>query len=465
MDNRRGSARTPVDDARGRDDDGSRAGQKPRNAGPYRLDRVVHERGLLATYRAEHIVTRHVAHVRTAAPSVTLTERLRASLLVEAKMLARAEGLRVARLLEVDPLGSFYAIEDPKGPTVRQALARVAHEVPAQAALALVCAMVEAVAVVHARGVVHAALDPSAFSLAARDVVVLGGFERARERDALPDAEAGPSMDGAEPSYTAPELLVGEPPTTASDVFSLGVIAYEVCAGVHPFSATPEEGARAVAAGSHGSTLVGHRIRSEKAPPIPESRAVPIDVERVLQRALAKQPAHRPPSAVELAAELRALGEDAARDEAWRTFSARLGVGVQSGHAPLDVVEQEPEEDASTSVRPIAVRLALVLAAMIAVGAGLFSVERGVVERAGGGKGSRGALKILAHPWAEVWLDGALLDTTPIGRPVDVDSGKHELVFKHPRATDVRRVVEVPSGARVTVEVELDVSSVADKKP
>jgi hypothetical protein len=439
----------------------SRAARDARVAGPYRLDRVVHERGLLATYRGEHVVTKLVALVRTSAPSVALTDRLRRALLAEAKLLARAEGPRVARLLEVDPLGGYFAVEDPRGPSLRQALTRVSHDVPTLAALALVDAMVEAVAVVHARGVVHAGLEPSAFSLTARDAVALSGFERAREKDADPGDRDEERAEG-EPSYTAPEVLVGEPPTPASDVFSLGVIAYELCAGAHPFAGS--KGARGAGPGAE-STLVGHRIRNEKAPPIAESRAVPIDVERIIQRALSKQPAHRPPSAVELAAELRAAGQDASREEALRGFMQRLGVGASSGStAVVDAPDDDGDLAIVATARPVALRLALVFGAMVAVAVAVFALERGVAERSGGdAASSRGSVRLLAHPWAEVWLDGALLDTTPIGRPVQVSAGKHELVFKHPRATDVRRIVDVPTGPPITVEVVLDVAHGPEK--
>lgn len=434
----------------------SRPARESRMVGPYRLERPIHERGLLATYRAEHVVTKLVSHVRTSAPSVAMTDRLRRALLSEARLLARAEGPRVARLLDVEQTGAYFALEDPRGPTLKQALVRVSNDVPTLAALALVEAMAEAVAVVHARGIVHAGLEPGAFSLTARDGVALAGFERARDREES-DREEEEHVDG-EPAYTAPEVLVGEPASPASDVFSLGVIAYELCAGAHPFAHAAEGG------GSASAALVGHRIRSDKAPPIAESRAVPIDVERVIQRALAKQPAHRPPSAVELAAELRALGHDAARDDALRAFAARLGVGASLDRAAADPQEDEADVAADASVWPVAWKLSLVFAAMVAVAVAMFAVERGVSARASGeGRTSRGQLRVLAHPWAEVWLDGALLDTTPIGRPVDVSVGKHEVVFKHPRATDVRRVVDVASGAKVLVEVTLDVKQGSEK--
>ena len=72
-------------------------------------------------------------------------------------------------------------------------------------------------------------------------------------------------------------------------------------------------------------------------------------------------------------------------------------------------------------------------------------------------------MKILAHPWAEVLVDGERLDTTPIGKPARLAPGRHELTFKHPNAPDERRTIDVAPGQRLTVEVEMEIGPIPFK--
>ena len=66
-----------------------------------------------------------------------------------------------------------------------------------------------------------------------------------------------------------------------------------------------------------------------------------------------------------------------------------------------------------------------------------------------------GYVRVLAHPWAEIWIDGAAVDTTPLARAIPILPGRHTLVFKHPRAADERRVIDVTSGQVSTTDVEM----------
>lgn len=66
-------------------------------------------------------------------------------------------------------------------------------------------------------------------------------------------------------------------------------------------------------------------------------------------------------------------------------------------------------------------------------------------------------VRVLAHPWADVYVDGQLVDTTPVGHPLLLSPGRHEIVFRHPRASEQRRSIEVAPGEALTVEVEMPV--------
>jgi hypothetical protein len=98
------------------------------------------------------------------------------------------------------------------------------------------------------------------------------------------------------------------------------------------------------------------------------------------------------------------------------------------------------------------------IGAVMVVVAALVGGAGGPPQPLGLGPGARAAyIRVLAHPWAEVSIDGEVVDTTPIGRPIAVAPGKHEVLLRHPRAPDERRPIEVDAGETVVVDVEMAV--------
>ena len=69
--------------------------------------------------------------------------------------------------------------------------------------------------------------------------------------------------------------------------------------------------------------------------------------------------------------------------------------------------------------------------------------------------GAPGALRVLASPWAEVLIDGALYDVTPIGKPIPLPPGPHQVTFRHPSAPDEPRTVRIVSGQTVLLDVTM----------
>jgi serine/threonine-protein kinase len=68
---------------------------------------------------------------------------------------------------------------------------------------------------------------------------------------------------------------------------------------------------------------------------------------------------------------------------------------------------------------------------------------------------SEGALRVLVDPWAEVWIDGKLLDTTPLSGPLTVPAGRHVLQLKNPYFVPDEREVTVEAGRIATVQTAL----------
>ncbi len=142
----------------------------------------------------------------------------------------------------------------------------------------------------HLRGVVHRDVKPANLMITPDGVVKVTDFGIARPRDHEPLTATGQVMGTAH--YLAPEVARGQTATAASDVYALGIVAYECLAGYRPF-----DGVNQVA--------VATAHLHETAPPLPETLSPA--VRDLVGRAMAKDPRERPPSALALAQEAERL--------------------------------------------------------------------------------------------------------------------------------------------------------------
>jgi serine/threonine-protein kinase len=150
----------------------------------------------------------------------------------------------------------------------------------------------------HTAGIVHRDIKPANLLLDSEDQLRVGDFGIASAVGLASFTETGTILGTA--GYLSPEQARGERATTASDRYSLAVVAFELLAGERPYAspATTVEAARHV----NDPVPSIHRLKPE----------LPPTLDRVFRQALAKDPAARYPSAAEFVAELRAaLHEDA----------------------------------------------------------------------------------------------------------------------------------------------------------
>jgi serine/threonine-protein kinase len=183
----------------------------------------------------------------------------------------------------------FIAMELVRGRTLRAALdERPAADraLPLAEALHVAREIARALGQAHQRGVVHRDLKPENVMIAADGQVKLLDFGLAKHSDPG-RIEAGlmsTTEDGrvlGTPSYMSPEQAKGRPVDARSDVFSFGVMLYELCTGARPFA---------------GATVVELFIALDRDAPAPPSRVdrrIPAAVERVILRCLRKDPAER----------------------------------------------------------------------------------------------------------------------------------------------------------------------------
>lgn len=138
----------------------------------------------------------------------------------------------------------------------------------------------DALATAHDCGVVHRDIKPANLMRDPSGHITVLDFGIARAADASALTATGMMLGTAR--YISPEQVNGQPATAASDVYSLGVVAYHCLSGQPPFDA-----------GSDVATALAHR--DQPPPPLPDS--VPSQLAELVERCLAKQPSERPTAA------------------------------------------------------------------------------------------------------------------------------------------------------------------------
>src|SRR6185295_2268308 len=272
--------------------------------GPYRLLAELGQGGMGTVWLAERVDGQPRRKIALKLPHVGWAPGLAARLARERDILASLEHPNIARLYDagVDPLGRPYlALEFVDGTPIDRYCAT--HSLSLRERLALLLQVAAAVAHAHTRLVVHRDLKPSNILVTEGGGVRLLDFGIAK----LLQEEGGDATDLTAatgrvltPDYASPEQIRNETIGTASDVYSLGVVAYELLAQVRPYHL-----ARA------GALSLVEAIA--EAEPLPASRAAPDaaakrhlkgDLDSILNKALKKSTAERYPTIEAFAADI-----------------------------------------------------------------------------------------------------------------------------------------------------------------
>ncbi len=268
-------------------------------SGRYKIEKLLGEGGMGAVYQAEHTHMRKRLAVKVLHPEMSRLPEVVARFEREAMAAAHIDHPNVATATDFGKLedGSFFLVlEFVEGESLRDVIA--VGRLETGRALRILRQIAAALQRAHALGIVHRDLKPENVMLVNRegehDFVKVLDFGIAKVPvGTLSQSQTplGPSqpvltqlgMVYGTPEYMAPEQALGQPVDPRADIYSLGVIGYEMLAGVRPFD--------------HASkvTLLGMHVTAA-VPPIavkaPEA-IVPHEVEAILIRMLAKESTHR----------------------------------------------------------------------------------------------------------------------------------------------------------------------------
>jgi eukaryotic-like serine/threonine-protein kinase len=283
--------------------------------GSYRLLEVIGEGGMGRVYLAEHIRLGRKVALKMLRSKYSQNPDAVKRFFTEARAVNRIAHENIVEVTDFvsEPDGaSYYIMEVLTGGSLFDVLH---HErvIPLARALEIVVQVANALAAVHEAGIVHRDLKPDNIFLAQRgsrtDLVKLLDFGIAK----LVDPEVGISIQRTgvgtlmgTPAYMSPEQASAGPVDYRSDIYSLGVILYELVTGTVPFQG-----------GSYGEILVQHLTQTPRRPSTFDHlpHPIPPELERLILHCLSKDVATRPQSMGEVEEKLRAILVSLARGD------------------------------------------------------------------------------------------------------------------------------------------------------
>jgi predicted Ser/Thr protein kinase len=255
----------------------------------YRVVALLGRGGMGEVYRADDLTLGQPVALKflpeEAAKDSALLDRFRG----EVRISRRVSHPNVCRVYDVGEVDgqTFFTMEYVDGEDLASLLRRIGR-LPHDKALDIARQLCAGLAAAHAKGVLHRDLKPANIMLDGRGQAVITDFGLA----ALAHEAEGAEVRSGTPAYMAPEQLAGKEVTERSDIYSLGLVLYEIFTGKRAFSAE-----------NLGELL---RSRSKGTVSRPSSLVKDMDplVERVILQCLEAEAARRPGSALSVAAAL-----------------------------------------------------------------------------------------------------------------------------------------------------------------
>ena len=223
-------------------------------AGQYQIERLLGEGGMATVYLAHDVRHGRKVAIKVIRPDVAAslgTERF----LAEIKLTASLQHPHILGLIDSGVATSpgtgdqlFYVMPYVQGETVRARLARDGA-FPIAEAVGILAEVADALACAHGQGIVHRDIKPENILLGQGHAVVADfGIAKALDRSLQGPSLTRTGATVGTPVYMAPEQLVGDPGVDhRADLYSLGVVAYEILTGSRPFAGTDVAGMLAAA--------------------------------------------------------------------------------------------------------------------------------------------------------------------------------------------------------------------------
>jgi len=255
--------------------------------------------GMGVVYKAKDIRLDRLVALKFLPPQFASTEELKRRFVNEARAASALDHSNICTIHEIDETEDghlFIVMALYEGESLQQRISR--GPLSPVEALRIGIHVAEGLAAAHERGILHRDIKPGNIFITASDTVKILDFGLAKVSGAIKLTRSGTSMGTL--SYMPPEQLRGEGVDQRSDLFSLGAVLYEMLVGQPAFD------------GDNEGAVLNRVLNQNPQPPSSRRPGLTPGFDRVVEKALAKDPAGRYPTAMALRADLEALQAEAA---------------------------------------------------------------------------------------------------------------------------------------------------------
>ena len=344
-----------------------------REVGGYIVEGRLGEGGMGLVYRARHpILNRHFA-VKVLRPEAAADPRISVSFEREAQTLSSLKHPHIIDIVGFGTLADgrqYMVMEFVKGQTLQQEL-ESSGRIDLNRALKLADQILDGLEAAHSVGVIHRDMKPSNVLIArvsgGTEVLKLLDFGLAKQQPealvgSMVGTAAGASVIAGTPEYIAPEQAQGKHAGKHSDIYSFGVVFFEMLTGFQPFLAEPTEADRIRSL----LTMHLHHPAPLISTLVPEG-TFPPELEELVADLLKKDPSERPSSAQTVRARLSQVQRALQHESTGISFNPLLAVsalplGPRSDAAILPLSSRLEPLRRSRAIFPVAAALLLFVA-------------------------------------------------------------------------------------------------------
>jgi serine/threonine protein kinase len=286
----------------------------------YKILEKLGEGGMGVVYKAEDITLGRTVALKFLPPELTRDAAARGRFIQEARAASALDHPNICTIHEVaqtDDGQTFIAMAYYEGEDLKSKIER--GPLKLDEALEIAAQIAQGLAKAHGQGIVHRDIKPANILITKDGLVKIVDFGLAKLAG-LKLTKTGRTLGTAQ--YMSPEQARGEAVDARSDIFSLGAVLYEMLTGKHAFPGEYEQ-----------ATL--YAIMNEEPEPVTAVRSgIPMELERIVEKCLEKNPAERHQTAADLTADLqhlrRTISPDGQSTRASRSAAARPWKKAQS---------------------------------------------------------------------------------------------------------------------------------------
>ena len=260
----------------------------------YQITEQLGQGGMGVVYKAQDTRLDRTVALKFLSPHSLPTDAEKARFYREAKAAAKLHHPHIATVFEIDETDdgqAFIVMEYVEGETLAEKIKR--GPLKLEEAITIVCQVVEGLQAAHEAGIVHRDIKSSNIMLTAKSQVKVMDFGLAKVEAASMLTKEGTTLGTV--SYMSPEQARGEEVDHRSDIWSLGVVLYEMVTGRLPFG------------GDYEQAMVYSILNQDPQPLTALRTGVPMALDWVMAKLLAKDPARRYQHADEVVVDLKAI--------------------------------------------------------------------------------------------------------------------------------------------------------------